>query len=353
MNLLTEELEAMVRAEASAMEQKGEMSPKVLEAVRERGLFKLLVPRELGGHMLPLPEALRVFEGASRFDGSFGWLVTIGAGGGYFAGAMEPGVCRELLSPREAVIAGSGYPAGEARRVKGGYRVSGRWKYISGADYATLFTVNCVIRDEGGKDDGRVLSFILMPEQVNVLKDWRAFGLKATGSHSIAVEDAFVPERMTFDIAEPYPVFKDPLFRYPFLPFALTSFAAVALGIADRFLEEARVLIEAGRRVWPSRRAEAGLEAATRMVDRLAGAKADFYRTVDDTWEIHRNRPLTGEEEEAINRRSREAAQTALQAAQTVFPHLGMAGLMENAPANRAWRDLHTVCRHALLSDWG
>ena len=34
-------------------------------------------------------------------------------------------------------------------------------------------------------------------------------------------------------------------------------------------------------------------------------------------------------------------------------PHLGMAGLMEDAPVNRAWRDLHTACRHALLSDEG
>ena len=111
------------------------------------------------------------------------------------------------------------------------------------------------------------------------------------------------------------------------------------------------MLIEARQDVWPSRRVEAGHEAVTRMVDRLAGAAADFYRTVDDTWEVHRNRALTGEEEESINRRSREAAQAALQAAQTVFPHLGMAGLMEDVPANRAWRDLHTACRHVLLSD--
>ena len=117
-DLLTRELEAMVRNEAPAMEQKGEISPKVLEAIYKRGLFKLLVPRELGGHMLPLPEALRVFEGASRIDGSFGWLVT-SVRREYFAASMEPEVCRELFSPREAVIAGSGYPAGEARRVNG------------------------------------------------------------------------------------------------------------------------------------------------------------------------------------------------------------------------------------------
>lgn len=349
MNLLTEELRALVQSEAMAMEQKGDISPKVLEAIYEQGLFKLLVPVELGGHMLPLPEALRIFERAARIDGSFGWLVTIGAGGGYFAASMKPEVCREMFSPREAVIAGSGYPAGEARRMKGGFQVRGRWKYISGATYATLFTVNCVIRD--GKDgDERIRSFILMPEQVKVYRDWNAFGLKATGSHSIAVEDAFVPEDRTFDIDEPYPVYKDPLFRYPFLPFAVTSFAAVALGIARHFLEEGRVLIETHRGVWASQRVETGLEVVIRMEDRLERIAADFYRVVDGTWELHCRRTLSEEEEESINRKSRQAAQAALYIAQTVFPHLGMAGIMEDSPANRAWRDLVTVCRHILLS---
>ena len=77
-----------------------------------------------------------------------------------------------------------------------------------------------------------------------------------------------MPERMTFDIAEPYPVYEDPLFRYPFLPFALTSFAAVALGVAARFLEEARNLLEARLEVWPSPRVEAGLQAVSRAAER-------------------------------------------------------------------------------------
>jgi len=87
--------------------------------------------------------------------------------------------------------------------------------------------------------------------------------------------------------------------------------------------------------------------------ERLQGVASAFYRTVDDTWAIHKNRPLTEEETASVNRRSRETAQEALRLADAVFPHLGMAGIMEGEPANRAWRDLHTVCRHVLLSDWG
>ena len=111
MDWFNEKMERLVRSEAPAIERRGTISPKVLEAIYDGDCSSLSIPEELGGHMLPLPEALRVFEGASRIDGSFGWLVTIGAGGGYFAASHGTGDCRKLLSPREAVIAGSEFPA--------------------------------------------------------------------------------------------------------------------------------------------------------------------------------------------------------------------------------------------------
>jgi hypothetical protein len=50
-------------------------------------------------------------------------------------------------SPRArwAVIAGSGAATGRAEVVPGGYRVSGRWRFVSGAQYATTSTANCLV----------------------------------------------------------------------------------------------------------------------------------------------------------------------------------------------------------------
>src|SRR5690606_40607732 len=67
---------------------------------------------------------------------------------------------RAVFGPSAAVIAGSGAPDGRAERVPGGYRVQGRWRYASGAPYATTVTANCIVT-RGGEpvrgDDGEPL----------------------------------------------------------------------------------------------------------------------------------------------------------------------------------------------------
>ncbi|MEB3102933.1 hypothetical protein [Ferviditalea candida] len=83
-------------------------------------------------------------------------------------------------------------------QADGGYKVSGQWKYCSGSTHATLFTANCVLEEASGTEDlssgelssAQVIrSLIFLPEQVRIVKDWNAFGMKATASYSIAVED--------------------------------------------------------------------------------------------------------------------------------------------------------------------
>ena len=122
------------------MENTGELSSEILDIIYNNGLFKLFVPKELGGKMLSLPEGLKVFEEASRINGSFGWLVTIGTGGGFFVPYYPiNGMRQQLFSDKKAVIAGSGTASGIAKKVDGGYRVTGKWKYCSGSVHVNDF----------------------------------------------------------------------------------------------------------------------------------------------------------------------------------------------------------------------
>ncbi len=70
-----------IRSEMSNIEQTKTIRENVLHFIIEKQLFKLIVPEELGGKMLSLPEAIRIFQDASYVDGNFGWLVTVGSGG--------------------------------------------------------------------------------------------------------------------------------------------------------------------------------------------------------------------------------------------------------------------------------
>ncbi len=344
---------SVIREQSLAMEKAGTVTPQVLDYIYELGLFKLFVPKELGGRMVPLPEALRIFEQASWIDGSFGWLVTIGSGGGYFASSISPEVSRRIFSDSRAVIAGSGFPSGVARPVAGGYEVSGQWKFCSGSTHATVFTANCVIEADKPSAAPEIRSFILLPEQVKIADDWRAFGLKATASHSISVEGAYVPAEMTFELAKQHTCFPDPLFRYPFMQFAETSFAAVSIGVCRHFLDEARRMVDLSREAWKASNPDRSRFVTDRLEQadtEFEQAVANFYRVIDDTWQKQIGCVQLSEADgQQISRKCKQTAKTALHCAQSLFPYLGINAIMEEAPVNRAWRDLQTVCQHTLL----
>ncbi|AWB45801.1 acyl-CoA dehydrogenase [Paenibacillus sp. CAA11] len=347
---LDAEYEHEVKRRAAAFEAEGKLPWDLLEHLYEKKLFKLFVPRTLGGLDADLPQALRVFQQAAAIDGSLGWLVTIGAGGGFFSGFLPPQQAADFFADREAVLAGSGMPTGTAQPVPGGYMVSGSWSYCSGSSFASFFTANCVI--QGGKEEREILSFAFLPEQVEVVPDWNTLGMKATASHTIVVREAFVPKERTFDLSGA-PILDSPIYRYPFEPFAIVSFTALCLGLGQGFLQEAEQLASAKQAAWSSAQPGryAAIQAAVHSGRELLQTAAEaFYRLTDEAWE----RLSSGEQmQEAvaaeIGRVSREAVTAALDAADRVIRLLGMTALMLDQPVNRFWRDLHTAAQHGVF----
>lgn len=348
-------MEQMPETVSKEMDQLRRPDPALLQYIYEQGWFKLFVPEELGGRMTPLPEALEIFEQAAVMDGNLGWLVTIGSGGGMFTAYMQAETAREQFSPVNAVVAGSGAPTGSARPADGGYSVTGEWKYCSGSTYATLFTANCRITGPSGEADEQspIRSFIFRPDQVEIVPDWNAFGLRATDSHTIRVRDAFVPESHTFSLEEQLGYQEELIYRYPFLPFAEVSFAAMTLGLARHFLEEAAALAERNQAGWEAAapgRYHRVRERITRMEERLAVERSRFYDAVRASWEeLARDGSLPDSTQQLVGRLSKQAARTAAGCAGDLFGYLGMSAIREDAAVNRIWRDLQTASQHGLL----
>ncbi|MGE5701674.1 MAG: acyl-CoA dehydrogenase [Clostridia bacterium] len=349
---IAQDVAERIRQQSLLIEQTGKLTDDVLAYIYEQKLFKLFVPEALGGRMMTLPDAVRLFERSSWVDGSFGWLVTIGSGGGFFVPFLTSGVAEQVYAPRSAVIAGSGHPSGVAKPVPGGYRVSGQWKYCSGSTHATVFTANCVIESDELAESPEIRSFILRPDQVAIVDDWKAFGLKATESHSIVVNDVFVAQDQTFSIFEQLAYHEEPIYRYPFLPFAQASFAAVAVGIGRHFVEEAKALVQRNAVAWN----RANPKRASFVMDTIATAEAHFeaaaelfLRLVDESWALHIDGAFHEEKQQHVSQQCQRAASASLQCAQSVYHFLGIQATMEDTAINRIWRDLHTACQHSLL----
>lgn len=351
--MIDENMIEMIREEAPRMEREGRLTGEVLEYIYDKGLFKLFIPAELGGNMQPLPEALKIFEEAARADGSFGWLVQIGSGAGFFAVTMDPDKVRKHFTARDFYIAGSDRPSGTAEKTEDGYVINGTWPFSSGAEHASLFTAICKIKSDD-HDDGKTYAFAFTPDQVTIEADWDAFGMRATGSHTIHVKDAFVPASRRFDVSDPHFHFDDPVYHYPFKAFAAANIASTAIGVARHFFEAAREHIGSKKDDWSkagSRRHDHAVEVLKKNEAAFLEARKDFYESIEKSWEAH----VSGSPAEAnmmdISMQSKIAARTGVRGVQNLYSYLGMDIVMRSHPLNRIYRDLLTASQHSLLVD--
>lgn len=325
-----------IKAKASELQERGEeiertpgLPQDIIEWLYGLKLFKLMVPTEFGGRPIALPKLLGVLEELSAADGSVGWNVDTGTGAGFFVPSFSQEVAREMFSPREAVFTGTGFPAGRARRVASGYIVNGRWLYASGCQYASMFSANAVVEEDGEES---VRAFAFYPDEVQVVHDWGAFGLKGTASHSWQVDDVFVPEERSFIVGDKQWSVPNPVYGLSFRLMASVTGVPVRLGIARRFFELAETLIR------PQCEAE-----AQRLTYEAAQNRELFYALVDRWWpRLVAGEKLSESEEAAIIRTNKRLINDTIRAAQRMFPYLRMRALWESESVNRVYRDLLT-----------
>jgi alkylation response protein AidB-like acyl-CoA dehydrogenase len=171
----------LIREHAEKSSEERRVVPEVVEALEEAGLFKLLVPRRLGG--------MECVAEVGRGDGSTAWAVALLNVCTWFSTTFSDEAQQEMFSTPEAKACGIFSPPLKSEKVDGGYLVSGRWAYSSGSFAATWATLGIGV--EG--DDPRALA--LIPSSAwKIEPTWFVAGMKGSGSDTIVVEDHFVPE---------------------------------------------------------------------------------------------------------------------------------------------------------------
>jgi indole-3-acetate monooxygenase len=355
-----EDVLPLVREDAQAAEMRGRLPERVIAAMHERRLFRLWIPRSVGGDELALLPSLRIFETIASADGAAGWAVMIGVGAGLFGGFLERNAAREIFAPHDAVIAGSGSPSGMAVETDGGYRVTGRWSYGSGARYATWFTAGCIVnradgrarRTAGGEP---LIRAVAVPADEVVIHDtWAVAGLRGTGSEDFEITDRFVPSARTFSVLADAPKENGPLYRFPFFSIAELSFAAVSLGIARHALDEFRTLAQTKR----PRGSDSLLRDDPDVQSRYARAEAAVrsaraltYDVAAQAWdETVRGTALSEGRRAGVRLAALDAAHRCAGAVDLLYERAGMTPLFHASAFGRAWRDVHAVTQNMVVS---
>ncbi|UKT64341.1 acyl-CoA dehydrogenase family protein [Pedobacter mucosus] len=355
---ITQTWQEKVKEFASQSEDLGDLHPEILELAYQEQWFKLFVPKIYGGAGKKLPEILRLEETLAQADGSLGWTITLCAGAAWFAGFLDPTLAEEVFADRKVCFAGSGAVGGSAKKTATGYLINGHWKYASGALNATIFTANCVIKNENGTDvlnengESEIKSFILKKDEVEILPGWSYFGLIATGSHAFSVENLEVPVNRTFKINNDIKI-ADEGFNYPFLQLAETTLTANSLGMATHFVQlvEDSFYGRSGLKRYTDDQISFFAEELNHCKNELQDQKISFYNAFDESWhQLINNGIIDNDTLSNVSLMSRKLAHTCRRIADTLYPYCGLEAAKKETEINRVWRDIHTASQHALLT---
>jgi alkylation response protein AidB-like acyl-CoA dehydrogenase len=327
------------------------LPPALVDAIHAAGLFRMWVPRALGGAELDPLSFLTVIEELSRIDGSVGWCAVIPAGYARLSGALAEETAREIFQgPGRGLLVGTLNPTGKAATAPGGYRVTGRWSYGSFIGYGEWVLGNCITEDGG-------LRLCLFPrDAVEVFDIWHVGGLRATGSNDFQVIDLFVPEEYTIPLVEfqPPPRRPGPLYAVPMTSTFVSCIATVVMGIA-RGAIEALIEIAATKTTADSPTAlrdkplaQAGIAQAEAL---LRSGRAYLFDELGAMWaDAEAGKPISMQQRADVRLAAVHAAQCAIQAVDLTYQLGGGASLFQGGRLERCFRDAHAAGQHVALS---
>lgn len=353
-------LAPLLNEHAALAEELRTMPPHVVEACAAAGIFRLAVPKSLGGLECDPLTIIRVIEELSRADGSGGWTAMIGNTSAFTAW-LEPEVAREVLSANpNAAMAGLLMPAGTAvPDGRAGFIVSGRWPFNSGAPHAAWFCSGVMVMDgeqprtiPPGRSDWR---FAFFPaSEATIIDTWHAAGLKGTGSHDIAVKGIRVPEERTVAPLFTPARHDGPLYRLAFWNLLMTLMAGVPLGVARRALDEFGEIAKRKSRSMEGTRLadDPAIQVDLAVAEaNVRAARAFVFEAFAQGWEIvQTGRDNTLEERTRMTMSVVQAARLCTEAVDVVFHRAGGGALYENSPLQRCFRDIHAARQHVALS---
>ena len=346
-------LSPLIAKYRDSSDQERRVNQKVYDKLADAELFRLWLPETLGGPGLSPSEFLTVVEAVAAIDGSVGWIVGNGGGMSRAGGYLPEATARKLFADPNAFVASSTAAVGKAVQEDGGFRISGKWFFASGAHHATWFMGLCASKNTDGTESPVFCSY-LPREQVTVHDTWHVSGLRGTGSCEFEVSDVFVPHEHVHDLVAPLASQPGVVYRLPGISAFGWTVAVVPLGIArgaiDTFKEIATRKTRAGTVSVLCER-----ELIQSMVGRAetlhAAARALLIKAMTELMDA-----ITVGGQKLIQARidvrvaAVHAAETSVRIVDMLAADVGAIAIFESCPLERSVRDLHAVAKHIALS---
>ncbi|HEY2530174.1 MAG TPA: acyl-CoA dehydrogenase family protein [Xanthobacteraceae bacterium] len=353
-------LAPVITAAVPRIETHRELPADLVAALHEARLFRMLVPRSLGGEEISAPAYVRVIEELARADASTAWCIAQTSVCSMIASCLPPAIGAEIFkdNPRGVLAWG---PLGRSARAiadKGGFRLTGAWPFASGSRHATWLAAHSAVYDANGEarrdaNGNPVEMTFVFPRDCATISDvWRVIGLKGTGSDSYAVSDLFVPEDRGIGAFARNPAERHehgPLYSFTVHQLFGASFGSIGLGVAqstlDAFIALACTKIPTGGKTLLRDngfvQTQVGLAAA-----KLASARVFLHHALADMWEAAcQSGTVPVDRRVRLRMASTYASHQAKEVVDSAYQAAGATAIFEDNPFERRFRDMHTVAQ--------
>lgn len=366
---LAEEHAADVATRAEAHDREGTFPVESFEAMKATGFMAATVPEAFGGLGLDSAHDLAVgLNRLARADGStaiaanmhlsFGLIAARLVRGAREAGDDDAAAATEdflgLLGQGSVAMANATepgtdlrHPLTEATRVEEGWAINGRKIFGTLSPIAEVFFVPArTLRADGSYGRGFALVFRDTPGQ-QILENWDALGMRASGSHDVVYENCVVPENL-FTAGEDWGVYStmDLVIATAGNIGLVASFLGIAEAARDIAVEMART-----RRKAPSGRVigeRPGIQRLVAEIDIALSTCRSMLHTVGEAIDVHVcQRPVAEVTVEELHELNKEfqatkivANRAAIDVVDRVLTVSGGAGYLTASPLSRLYRDV-------------
>ncbi len=342
-----------IAAAADEIERSMEIPEPLISQLHESRLFRMLLPRSVGGEQVEPWVYLRAVEEIARHDGSVGWNLFVANSSALIATFIPLDSAKQIYADPRSLISWGPPTQHRATAVPGGYRVTGEWHFSSGRRQANWMGVHCqVVEPDGSLRKNRfgrptIRTLLLPKDQTTPIYDWTTIGMRGTASEGYSVTDVFVPEAFSGTREDPS------LRRDKGKLYAFTTQGLYAVGVAGVALGIARAMLDAFETL--------AAEKAPRNMGRLADSpvvQADVARreatlgsagvwlveVLKDVWATADDvEPIGVQERAKVRLACSQAIHVAEEVVNYVYKAAGTSSIFLGTPFERRFRDFHTL----------
>ncbi|MCW3472021.1 acyl-CoA dehydrogenase family protein [Rhodococcus pyridinivorans] len=334
----------------------------------ECGFYNMLRPKMFGGYEFSVTDFLTVVRELARGDMATAWCLALASGHNLqFASWWPESAQREIYGAGHFAAGMTSAPGGTMRRSDDGWVIDGAFPYSSGGPYSTHFMGHVFpITDESG-ERGPLSTFIVPRSEFTFRDDWgKTLGLRGSGSHTIDVGGATVPEhyvlvgqnQVSINVDSGTPgleLHRNPLYGGRGVGFFGLELATLAVGGVHGALDEYEQLLKTKKTAYPPitlREANprfqtwyAEIKTQLAAADALLDHGADLFLEYA-TRGAEGGQPFSAVEDLAIGRMAAEAQKLAWNAMVTVMRTAGSSAAVSGSRLERIWRDSTMVIGH-------